>query len=285
MRGEILPAARDLYKNEAQHLTTRYRTGVSAGTLVAIVLAGGVLLALLASTQLFITRATHRLVNLRLAFATTALVGLLVWMVVAFAVQQRALTEAQRVGSDPVELLTAARILASRAQADESIALSARGGGEGEPRLADVDRGFQAVVKPIGADRPGPARGSGGLLHEVALIAGSSPQRIDTVYAAYRTYLAAHRSVVAEETLGNFTSAVALAVSEHADGSPSTKRAADDLNDALAAEVRFAQSRFDREIARARSALGGLAAGIPLLTVLCALLALMGVRERLEEYR
>jgi hypothetical protein len=285
MRGEILPAARDLYKLEAQQLTTSYRAGVSLATILAVVLAGLVLLALVGTTQVFITRTTHRLVNVRLALATTILLGLLAWIVVAFVVQQQALAKAQRTGSDAVELLTAARILASRAQANESIALSARGGGEGEPRLADADRGFEAVVKPIGADRSGAARGSGGLLDAAAAIAGGEPGRIDAIYDAYRRYLASHRRVVDEETRGDFTRAVQLAVNSRTDGTPSTKRAAADLNAALASEVRRAQRRFDHAASRAESALGGLQAGIPLLTVLCALLALLGVRERLEEYR
>jgi hypothetical protein len=283
MRGEILPAARDLYKIEAQQLTTSYRAGVSGATLPAIVLAGVGLLALLTATQVYITRATHRVFNVPLALATTMLLGLLAWIVVAFAVQQQALAEAQRSGSDPVELLTAARILASRAQANESVALSARGGGEGEPRLADADRGFQAVVKPIGTDRSGGARGSGGLLDAAAAI--SEGGRIDAVYEAYRRYLASHRRVVDEETKGNFSRAVQLAVESRSDGTPSTKRAAEDLNVALAGEVRFAQRRFADASSRAQSALGGLQVGIPVLTVLCALLALLGVRERLEEYR
>lgn len=285
MRSEILPAARDLYRIEARDLTASLRSGVSAKTLLAVGLAGCALLALLAATQIYITRTTHRVVNVFLALATTALVALLAWTLVAFAVQQRALAEAQRTGSDPVELLTAARILASRAQANESIALSARGGGEGEPRLADVDRGFQAVVKPIGSDRSGPARGSGGLLHEAAVIAGDATDRIDAIYDAYRAYLASHRRVVDEAARGDFTRAVKLAVRSRTDGTPSTKRAAEVLNDGLQREVRFAQGRFEREAARAESALGGLRVAIPGLTIACVLLALLGVRQRLEEYR
>jgi hypothetical protein len=258
---------------------------VSAATLVAVALAGCVLLALLAATQGYIARTTRRVFNVPLVLATASLLGLLAWILVAFAVQQRALADAQRTGSDPVELLTAARILASRAQADESIALSARGGGEGEPRLADVDRGFQSVVRPIGSDRSGPARGSGGLLHAAAALGGDEAQRIDAIYDAYRAYLASHRRVVDEETRGDFTRAIELAVRSRTDGTPSTKRAADVLGDALEREVRRAQRRFASRAAHAESALGGLTVAVPGLTVACALLALLGVRRRLEEYR
>ena len=285
MRTEILPAARDLYEIQAENLTAGLRSGVSARTTLAVVLAACGLLALLAGTQVFLARTTHRVVNVCLAAATVVLVALGGWIVVAFALQQQALGEAQRTGSDPVELLTAARILALRAQADESIALSARGGGEGEPRLKDVDRGFQAVVAPIGRSRARNALASGGLLHAAAEIAEPTTARIDAIYDAYRTYRAAHRKVVAAESLGNFTIAVGLAVRSHEDGSLSTKQAADALNAALVREVGVAQRSFERELSRAESALGGLAIGIPVLTVLCAGLALLGVRRRLDEYR
>jgi hypothetical protein len=280
MRDEILPFARELYRIEAKNLTARYRAGVSTSTMLAVILAGCAMLALLAATQVYIARATHRIVNPGLALASAVMVGLVVWILVAFAVQQRRLVEAQGKGSDPVELLTATRILASRAQADESTALAARGGGAGESKLVDVDRGFQALTRPIGIDRPGPARGSRGLLHQVA-IGGHRTEAIDAIYAAYRRYLEAHRLVVVEEIRGNFTRAVRLA----ANGSRSTRRAAAVLNDALQREIGVAQGRFDDAAPRARSALGGLAIGVPLLTALCAVLALLGVRQRLREYR
>jgi len=271
MRNVMLPSARDLYEIEAQSLTHGYRAGVSRGLLLAAGLAGCALLAALAWTQLFLARATRRIVNPALALATVLLLGLAVWIGVAFAVQHDALAEAQRTGSDPVELLTATRILASRAQADESIALAARGGGEGEKRLQDVDRGFQAVTRPIP-----------GLLIHAADVSGTSVKSID---AAYRQYLAAHADVVTQVKRGLFDQAVTLAVQHGADGRPSTDAAGDVLNRALEREAARAQARFEAATARADRALNGLSAAIPGLTAACLVLALFGVRRRLEEYR
>jgi hypothetical protein len=285
MREEILPAAGDLYRIEAQRLTTSYRAGVSPASVLGVALAGCAMLALLLATQVYMARATRRVVNPRLALATVAMLGLLIWILAAFAQQQSALAQAQREGSDPVELLTVTRILASRAQANESIALAARGGGDGEPRLADVDRGFQAVTRPIGVARRGPARGSGGLLHQAAVIAGDSPAGVDAIYAAYRRYLAAHRRVAEQEQRGDFSGAVTLAIGAGTGASASTTAAAAALNRALTDEVGRAQRRFDSAMSRANAGLDGLAVGIPLLTVLSALLALLGVRQRLQEYR
>ncbi len=271
MSNVMLPSALDLYRIEAQRLTREYRAGVSGWGLLAAGLAGGALLAALLSTQLFLARAMRRIVNPGLALATALLLGLAVWIGVAVAVQHDALAEAQRTGSDPVELLTATRILASRAQADESIALAARGGGEAERRLEDVDRGFQTVTEPIR-----------GLLARAADASGTSTGAIDR---AYGRYLAAHADVIEPLKSGFFDTAVRLAVTRGAAGGPTTNAAAATLNEALEREVDRARERFTAAAARADRALDGLAGAIPALTALCLLLALFGVRERLEEYR
>jgi hypothetical protein len=285
MREQILPAARDLYKIEAKRLTTSYGAGVSASSVLTVALAGSAMLALLIATQVYITRSTRRTLNPRLVLATVALLALVVWTLAAFARQQTSLAQAQREGSDPVELLTVTRILASRAQANESIALAARGGGDGEPALADVDRGFRAVTRPIGRARPGPARGSGGLLDRAAVIAGDSPAGVEAIYAGYRRYLEAHRRVAEQERRGDFSRAVMLAIGSGGDRTDSTTAAAAAFDRALKLEVARSQRRFESAASRADAALGGLAVGIPLLTVLSALLALLGVRQRLQEYR
>jgi len=285
MRDEMLPAARELYRIEARDLTPSYRAGVSTWTALVVVLTGAALLALLAATQVYIARATHRIVNPYLALASALLVGLMVWILVAFAKQQNALVEAQHKGSDPVELFTVTRILASRAQANESIALAARGGGEGASELAAVDHGFQAVIRPIGVSRTGGARGSGGLLDQATVITGHPTAAIDEIYGAYRRYLDAHGRVVKQERRGDFTAAVKLAVGSDTDGIVSSKGAADALHLTLDREVRRAQELFEDAASRAGSALAGLTVGIPLLTVLCGLLAMSGVRQRLAEYR
>jgi hypothetical protein len=202
------------------------------------------------------------------------LVGLVAWIAVAFVGQQRALTKAHRDGSDPVELLTATRILASRAQADESVALSARGGGEGEPQLSlrAIDRGFRAVTRPIDS-----------LLDQAT---DRSSRAMPTIRAAYATYLRTHGHVVDMERFGDFKAAVDRAVGR-ADraGVLSTMEAAAALDGALAREIRVAQGRFRSGAADAGAALDGLSTAIPLLTVMCGLLAMLGVRRRLDEYR
>jgi CHASE3 domain sensor protein len=272
MRDQMLPSAGRLYAIQARRLTASYDAGISVWTMLVGILAGGTLLVLLAATQIYISRVTRRVVNPLLALATTILVGLVAWIAVAFLGQQRALTRAQRDGSDPVELLTATRILASRAQADESVALSARGGSEGEPQLSlrAIDRGFRAVTRPIE-----------GLLDQAAETSGRS---MPTIRAAYRTYLRTHGHVVEKERRGDFRAAVDLAVGRP-HGALSTSDSAAALDGALAREIRAARGRFRSRATDAGAALDGLSTGIPLLTAMCGLLAMLGVRRRLDEYR
>ncbi len=278
MRLEMLPQARALYEIEANHLIASYRTGVSGSTLFAVILAACGMLALLLATQIYLARATRRVLNPPLVLATVILVGVSAWVVVAFVVEQHNLSRAQSTGSDPVELLTATSILASRAQANESVALSARGGGEGEERLGDIDRGFRALVKPIGDPRAASASRSGGLLEAAIRQTSHSPVAIEAIYGAYRRYRVAHDEVVEQEGEGDFTEAVDIATA-------STKTASEQLDVVLEREVGVAQERFDAEIARAEARLDGLAGGIPVLTALIGVLALLGVRMRLAEYR
>jgi hypothetical protein len=281
-RTGMLPSARKLYEIEARSLTAGYEAGVAAWTVIAVAVAGCALLTVLAATQAYIARATRRIVNLGLALSTAVLLVLMGWIFAVFALQHGALVAAQREGSDPIELLTASRILASRAQAEESVGLAARGGGGGEPRLEDVDRGFQALVEPIGRSRRGPARRSGGLL-QAAVSSGPPNGAIDAIYDDYRRYLKLHERVVERERVGDYTTAVRLAVGRGRRSS--TKAAADVLDHALDKQVRVAQGRYEGHVARAESRLAGLSVGVPLLIVLSALLALSGVRQRLEEYR
>ena len=267
----MLPSARELYGIEARKLTESYATAGSPWSILAVAAPAGILLLLLGGTQVYLARATRRILNPGLVAATVVLLGMLAWCLVGFARQDGALDEAQRNGSDPVELLTAARILTARADAEESITLSARGGGSGADNLADADLGFLEIVEPIA-----------GLLRDAAQVA-DRPN--DPVVSAYRTYRRAHLSVVNQLLSGEFDPAGVLAVGPREDGKPSSKEAVVALNEVLDDEVGVAQRSFAASTSRADGALGGLSTGIPLLSAASAVLAIAGLRRRLEEYR
>jgi hypothetical protein len=283
MRDALLPKAHQLYSIEAAHLDTHYSAGVSTSAAGAVVLAGGAMVALLAATQVYLARATRRILNPGLALASAVLLGLMVWVLVAFTIQKRETALARSTGSQPVRFLTATRSQAARAQADESVVLSNRTAGS-QVQPSTVDNRFRALTSPIGSNRPGPASGTGGLLAQAAGT-GHSARAIDKIYGAYRRYRVAHNRVLAQERGGDFDAARRLATGKNRSAGASTTRTAAALNKVLDDQVEVAQRRFRQHTSGAQGALDGLANGIPLLATLSALLALLGVRERLQEYR
>ena len=76
---------------------------------------------------------------------------------------------------------------------------------------------------------------------------------------------------------GQLTRAILLA--------PQASAISEQLSRDLAQQTDAAQGRFTRAAADATSALSGLAFAIPLITVLAAALALVGLRQRINEYR
>lgn len=271
LKTTILPAAGKLYTIEAKRLRDDYGTGTSTAWLAAFIAAMVLSLALLVYAQWFLGRISRRILNVPMALATVLLLALTIWGVIALTREQNALVTAQRTGSDSVEVLSATRILVSRAQSDESLTLIARGGDTTDP--AD----FAAVFGALG--QPG---GSSGLVGEVSVLAGrtgtsGAATQFDQALAAY---LAQHARITAYEQQGDTKDANLVAISGVGGQSPADQVSAD-----LVAEVAAAQARFERSAADATSAPSGLSLAIPVVFVLAAALALFGLRLRMSEYR
>lgn len=272
MRQTILPSAGRLYAVEAQRLGSDYRSGTSAATLVVCVAVAVATLALLALVQLYVTRRTQRILNVPMVLATVVLVGLFAWLLAGFVIEQNALATAQRNGSDSVQVLSAIRILASRTQGDESLALVARGGDAQD--LEDFDT-VMGVLEP--------AKRGGGLLAEAAALAkrSGSSSAVADLESTFGSYRDVHRRIAALETSGQVGAAVRLAVGP----SPVEAPLSDRLNADVSRQITDSQGRFASAAADATSALGGLWLAIPLLVVIAALLALLGLAQRINEYR
>jgi hypothetical protein len=271
LKRTILPAAGQLYTTEAKRLRDDYGSGTSTAWLVAFIAAVGLALASLLYTQLYLTRISHRILNMPMVVATVLLAALLIWGVIGLTGEQNSLATAQRDGSDSVEVLSAARILVSRAQSDESLTLIARGGDTTDP--AD----FAAVIGALGQPN------GGGLAAEVMALA----RRTGTVGAArdferaLAVYLAEHAQITADEQTGDTSRANALVAGSTITGQSPADRVSASLVDQVAA----AQGRFERSADDATSALSGLSLAIGLLMALAAGLTLVGLRLRLSEYR
>ena len=265
MTSRLLRAADHLYTIEAERLNDDYRAGTATSALVTFAAASAVALILLLLAQWYVTRISRRVLNVPMVVATVALAAVSVWGIVGLLSAQNSLETAQRNGSDPVEALSAATVLLSRAQGDLSLTLVNRGTDVTDP--ADFGVVGRVLARPAG------------LINEISALARRTgttvtTQRFDNDYTAYR---AKARQVMQLEDGGQLTRAILLA--------PQASAISEQSSRDLAQQTDAAQGRFTRAAADATSALSGLAFAIPLITVLAAALALVGLRQRINEYR
>ena len=270
MHDEMLPAATTLYEHAATRLDDEYRSGTSTTEIVLVVVGGLAVLALLSGVQLFITRRSNRIFNVGLVAATVLVVIMLGWTLVRFVSAQNSLVDAQRKGSDSVQLLSAARILTLQAQADENKTLIERGGG------AAYADDFDRVVKRLGG-----ADGRSGLLGEARGVEArsGSAARLNPMTADFVTLRQVHRAI---RTADDVDAEYRVAVDKATGPEASVIRR---LDRGLSKQIATAERRLDNHATAARGGFGALAVGIPLLLVLAGLLALIGLQRRITEYR
>lgn len=265
LTSTVLPAADRLYAIEADRLNSVYDSGTSTATIVAFTVAMAVALALLVAAQIWIGRLMHRVFNVAMLLATIMLAAGSAFTLVGMVAAQDALARAQRSGSDPVEALSATRVLFSRAQTDESLILVNRGSDETDQ--AD----FNVVVRVLA-----PARGADGLLAEVSELDRRTAASTAALVAGFAAYRSLTDRIAAFETRGDTSAAIDAAI-----GSST----GDAVTANLDAQTAAAQRRFTRAAADATSSLSGLSVALPLVIVLAAALALFGLGQRLREYR
>jgi hypothetical protein len=258
----MLPAADRIYRTEATQLGDDYHSGTSNTSLTAFIVAGVVALILLALAQWYVARSSRRILNVGMVAATVAVAAVSIWGVIALIDEQNSLSSAQQHGSDSVEVLTAATVLLSRAQGDLSLTLVNRGTDETDPLdFAAVGRGLSPLTREISvlARRTGTTAAAG---------------RFDADYASYQTQADRIKDL---QTKGQLAAALAL--------EPATAAISDRLSGDLGGQIQASQERFARAATDATSALDGLSIAIPVITVLAAVAALLGLRQRINEYR
>ena len=260
--GSMLPAADRIYRAEAQRLSEDYRTGSSTTTLITFIVVSAVALLLLLLAQRYVAHISRRILNIGMLVATVALAAVSVWGVLGLVNEQNSLSTAQQKGSDSVEVLSAAAVLQSRAQSDLSLTLVNRG-------TDQTDSTDFNSVQPVLAD----------LVGEISVLARRTDTRAaaDRFGVAYAWYVSRANAIRRLEQRGQLPEALAL--------EPTTARISDQVSNDLTQQIGAAQERFARAAADATSALDGLSVAIPLVTVLAAIAALLGLRERINEYR
>jgi hypothetical protein len=273
MQQELLPAADRLYGVEARRLEHGYLSagsGSDVAVVVAVMLAA---LALLVATQLFLIRRTNRIFNVPLVTASVLVVVLGASLVTSFVVEQHRLEAARHPASDLVGALSSARVLALRAESDDSLALIASGS------VVRYRADFDATVRKLG----GRSGMSGALGAAGALTGGSrTSEVVDQARKDYRDYLDVHGRVVQLQDSGQLDDAVARVTGGTAgDELPPLMR----LDKSLDRGISESEAQFRSDAGGARSALRFLAIAVPLIAIACSALVLYGLQRRINEYR
>jgi hypothetical protein len=269
MRAQLLPAAERLYVIEAQRMHGDYGNGTRNAGLVAALVIAAALFVLLVLTQVGLARFSNRILNVPLLLATVLVAALGLWVGFGLTSQQDALAAAQRKGSDAVQLLTASRVLALRAQRDDSLTLIGRG--SDTTSLPDFERTMTAL-------RGDDVRG--GLLGDAQRVARRSGTigSMSGVHAAVAGFERAHGRMAAHVGEGDYQGAVRTYIHDEV-------RQARRLDVALESGTRAAQRRFTTNADDAEAAVRGMWIGIPLLALAIGALAVLGLSYRIREYR
>ncbi len=271
LRGTLLPAAYGLYAGQNARLAAVSTRATGLPPLVITVVVGLLIGLVFYRAQRWLSRRTHRILNIGLAAASAALAVSLVWMAVAIIAARADLLTAAEQGAKPVQALATADIAALRAHADESLTLIDNSG----------DDSFQADFLAI-EHRLGPGQGT--LLDAADQAASGSPGAAQASAAARTAtaWFAAHRRVRSLDDTGAHSAAVRLATGLGAgDSGTLFRRLEGDLSAAIGAE----QAVFRSQAQAGLNAFGVLEAGVAVAAIVMLAGCVRGLGRRLAEYR
>ncbi|HLN16226.1 MAG TPA: hypothetical protein VK277_05660 [Acidimicrobiales bacterium] len=265
MRTRILPAAAQLYRVENDRLSSDLGTadGSWLVPLAAVLLV--VLLVLLIVAQVWMSRRFHRTFNAFLVGSTVVTLVLGIWFIAAVGLESGAVSTATSNGSSPVVVFTQARIGALRMTADDELTLLTR---DSDPAdQPDYVRTVDHIdlLLTSAASQSAPKE-----YNEIA--------QIDGALAAYGRV---HRHIRQLDGSANPTleqEADTLAASQ-------LPAASSTLDGDLSQAIATSQQAFDRSMSGAVDDIAGLIWASAILSVLAAVLILVGFRPRIAEYR
>ena len=268
MRTTILPAVLSIYRAEAGKLGVAYDSGRSqTGPLFLLVIAAALILFMI-GVQFWLAGRTHRMLNLGWLAATmvTAVVAIAVGLVITSNTD--GLQSARKRGSDTTAELSAARILALRAQADESLALIARGSG------TSFAQDIEEVAKRLRNDnRSGIAWQVQSTLRDLDRDAYAK-----ALGAELAAFLKEHKEIVDHENAGQFREAIEQTSQGEVPHLDLAVRVLDN-------EITESQRRFTAAITSASFDAPAVYFGVTLGAVLICASIGVGIYPRLREYR
>jgi len=270
MQSTILRRAEALQRDQASQLDAQYERAATPPFLSACLGLALVTLGALVLAQVWLFLRTRRIVNVGLAAATAAVLGLALWWSMALVASQHHLDRSQRHSRSVSDALGQAQIAARQARTSELLAL-----GAGPESAVAHHEQFSARLSRLSRDG-----GAGGALGAARHLT-STEEGSALVLAAVRqvdAWPSAHAHLRRASEDGRQGEAVALAAGLAAEDF-------DRLDLTLAHAVAGERDAFRDGIDAAQHALRGLAGGTALLAITAAAGASRGIGRRLEEYR
>jgi hypothetical protein len=274
MRDHLLPAAEGLYEQQTRALATDRSAGGGfpwvALPLLLLMMAG------LLAAQRYLYRTTRRLINIGAAVATAAAGLAVIWLLLSSFLVWGHLKDANDAGSAQIQGLSQLRISALQARTDEALTLVARG--NGAVYEADFSKKIQQMLA------------AGGELDQVR--AGATDparqQRIDEIRTLLTSWQNKHVALRQADDGGDYPAAVALAIATDQTtpaGRKSTATVFAALDRALSAGIEAASSDFDAAAADAAAAGSSTTAVLIVLLLIALGGVVVGLQQRLAEYR
>jgi hypothetical protein len=266
MHVTMLPAARSVYAQENAQLMTASAQATGLPLAIITLVAGLAVCVLLFRTQRWLSRRTHRTVNLGLFFASVAAVAALIWLVVALAGGRSDLLQATRHGSGPAQTLAQADITALQARGDQTLNLISRTGD------ANFQQNFHAAQSELSTELSSAAAQSAA--------GGAGP--IAAAGHAATSWFAVNQRAQQLDAASDYGAETQLEIGS---GPGTAGTLFGQLETDLEAAINADQAVFASNAAAGSDAFAGLEAGVIAVAVVMAVGCGWGLTRRLAEYR
>ena len=265
MDTALLPAADRLDKANLDVLEAEYeKQGFhSVLTRGIVVVAAIILLFALVSVQSFLSNRTNRTLNLPLVVATLIALAWAGWMVATLSEEQRHLKVARQDAFVSIHALWRARSTAYRANAQQSRFLLDKSGAKAADTL------FREEAASIGNEL---AKAANNITFE------GEREAVAKARFTFSAYRKIDDEVRRLEIAGRHPEAITLCLGD-------SNKAFDAFDRALAAPLAINQTAFDRAVVNGFGALQYFELKASLAAVAIALLVLLGLIQRIAEYR
>jgi len=267
MHLTLLPAARSVYAREHARLATASAQATGLPLAVVTLAAGLAVGFFLYRSQRWLSRRTHRMLNIGLLLASVAGVAALAWLVVALVGGRADLLRPTGHGSGPAETLAQADIAGLQARGDETLNLISRSGNTGgfQQDFRTAQSQLSTLLASAGAQSAASADGPvrpAGQDASAWFAVNRRAQALDAIYA----YPAETRLVI-----GSGPDAAGTLFGR--------------LEGDLGAAIQADQAVFAASAAAGSGAFTGLEAGVAVLALAMAAGCAWGLSQRLAEYR